>query len=359
MRHSRDLVEIAAAMSLLLAACGGDADDESEDTTTPTSAAVEDTAVGLDGDAIDTVDEPSSEPAATVGTTAEPTSVFAMSAREISASVEAPTAIGTNVAAGFNAPDRELYLAQFHLGARVIDPIVPSLNPSVGAFFSSFGAAGTLCESWPIDAVYVNTGGALTAGSCNGIYRDLPDAGQLPTKPRVIRHLPISDGLATELMHRIGLEAARTLPMETAAAIGFADPERRGTDLAGQAATAEDFIDRLESAWATADPDALAQLYQYQSSRHDGFAGDRQSRQEIKDWYALLFETYPDLTLEVTEGFASGLGPGATHDLTMTAGGDNCTMRIGAVWDLDDEGLIADEYVYYDPHTVLACGWAR
>ncbi|MFW2333303.1 nuclear transport factor 2 family protein [Ilumatobacter sp.] len=282
-----------------------------------------------------------------------------MTAQEISDSIEAPRAIGTNVATGLNAPDRELYLAQFQPGAEVIDPIVPHYTPRVESFFSEFGAAGTLCESWPVDAVYVNTGGALTVGSCDGFYRDLPDADQYPAKPRVVRQLPIIDGLATGLMHRMDLEAASTFPVETAIAIGFPDPETVGADHAEQAATADDFINRLESAWATADPNTLASLYQDQAARHDGYAGDMQAPREIVDWYTRLFDAYPDLTLEVTEGFASGCGPAATYDLTMTTGGDTCTMRVGAVWDLDDDGLIADEYVYYDPETVLACGWAR
>ena len=176
-------------------------------------------------------------------------------------------------AIGLDTPDRELYAAQFQPGARVVDPIVPSLTPSVGSFFSEFGAAGLLCDHWPVDAIYVNADGALTSGSCDGMYRDLPDTGQFPAKPRVVRQLPISDGLATGLMHRIGLETASTSAWETVVAIG--------------------------------------------------------------------------------------LGPAATYDLTMTAGGDTCTMRLGAVWDLDDDGLIADEYVYCGPETVLACGWAQ
>ena len=307
------------------------------------------TACGSDGE----------DPERGAATTKEPIPVFSVPAPEISDSIEGPRAIGTNVAAGLNGLDRELYMAQFRPGAVVIDPVVPSLKPSVGGFFSQFGAAGQLCESWPVEAVYVNIGGVLTVGSCDGLYRDLPDADQLPTTPRVVRHLPISDGLATRLMHRIGLEAASDYAVETVVAIGFPDPEQTGADLAGQAATAEDFTDRLESAWATADPNAVAGLYEDLVTRHDGYVGDMQSRQEISDWSALLFDAYPDLTLAVTEIFASGRGPAATYDLTMTSAGDSCTMRVGAVWNLDDEGLITEEFVYYDPETVLTCGWAR
>jgi hypothetical protein len=285
--------------------------------------------------------------------------VFALPAQEISATIETSRAIGTNVATGLNAPDREQYVAQFHPRARVIDPIVPSLKPSIGEFFSSFGAAGLLCERWPVDAAYVNAGGVLTVGSCDGLYRDLPDAGQLPTGPRVVRHLPISDGRATGLMHRIGLEAASTFARETVVAIGFFDRERVVADLVAEAVTAEDFIDRFESAWETTDPDALGRLYDDRATRHDGYAADKQARQEIVAWYRLLFDAHPDLTLVVSEGFASGLGPAATYELTMDGGGAACVMRIGSVWDLDDEGLILDEYVYYDPETVLACGWAQ
>lgn len=240
----------------------------------------------------------------------------------------------------------------------MIDPIVPNLQPSVESFFPEFGAAGTLCESWPVDAIYVNTGGALTAGSCDGVYRDLPEAGQFPTKPRVVRQLPIGDGLATGLMHRMGLETASSLrgrplsPSDFRIRTGSRLLSRTRPPPPTTSSTDSNRLGRQQT------PPLLLRSTTIKPSA-DGYASDTQARQGIVDWYTRLFDTYPDLALVVTEGFASGLGPAATYDLTMTTGGDTCTMRVGAVWNLDDDGLIADEYVYYDPETVLACGWAQ
>jgi hypothetical protein len=71
MRYTKGAIAIAAAMSLLLAACGEDADDASGDTTAPTDVAVEDTATSPD-DAASEVDEPSPTVSAPVsGTRAE------------------------------------------------------------------------------------------------------------------------------------------------------------------------------------------------------------------------------------------------------------------------------------------------
>jgi hypothetical protein len=76
-----------------------------------------------------------------------------------------------------------------------------------------------------------------------------------------------------------------------------------------------------------------------------------------------LFEAFPDLRVRDIVAYASGLGPAATYTLTMTVGDDPCLMGPGTVWDLDrlardqdEQALVVDEYVYYDPKTVLDCG---
>ena len=106
------------------------------------------------------------------------------------------------------------------------------------------------------------------------------------------------------------------------------------------------------------DHDEVAQLYAVDAHRYDGYSGDRDGQQAIADWHEHLFDTRPDLTVDVSEVFASGLGPAALYTITAAVDDTPCTMRLGSVWDLDDQGLITDEYVYYDPDTVLTCGWA-
>lgn len=296
-------------------------------------------------------------------TVSERVELFALSESQVLAGVEVPIAIGTNVAVGLSEPDRDQYLAQFHTGAVVIDPIVPALTPSVSLFYEEFGRAGELCESWPLDEVYVNLGGALTSGSCDGFYRTMPDAEEFPRAPRLLRHLPISEGLATGLAHRYEVTSVAPHAVPFVVRIGFADSH--GADVLAQIAQAEGFLDQLESAWEAGDPGGLAALYAAEATRRDGFAADRSGRGGIADWYGLVLDALPGVEMAIIEEFASGLGPGARYELTWeTSDEERCSMRLAAVWDLDEDGLIVEEHTYYHPEDlyhpddVLACGWA-
>ncbi len=339
----RTVAFTVALVVVLTTGCGdGDRDTSPEETVTLDTVDVPESAMGSEGE-----DEG----------VAEPASVFVLPAEAIVDSVEVPTSIGTNVADGLSMSDGELFLAQFHSDARVIDPIVPTLTPSMTMFYGAFGRAGTLCESWPLDDVYVNQRGVLTSGSCEGFYRTLPDAAELPTGVRLLRHLPISDGLATGLMHRYEASFAATHPEQSVVPIGF--PASRGADVVAQTALTDEFLDRLQAAWDARDPAAIGALYADEATRHDGFTADQQGRQPIADWYARLFDAHPDAEMTITEEYAGGLGPGARYALTMTtAGGEACTMQVATVWRTNDDGQIEHEYVYYDPDTVLTCGWA-
>lgn len=340
----RTLSFTVALLVAFAAGCGDDRDRGTslDETATKDTAEVPESAAGSEGQT-----EGGSEPAL----------VFALRAEEILDSVEMPTAIGTNVAHGLSMTDRDLFLAQFHSDATVIDPIVPTLTPTMTDFYGAFGRAGTLCESWPLENVYVNQGGVLTSGSCEGFYRTLPDAAELPSGVLLLRHLPISDGLATGLRHRYEASFAATHPEESVVPIGF--PASRSANVVAQTALTEAFLDRLQSAWDARDPAAFGALYTDGATRHDGFTADQQGRQQIADWYALLFDAYPDVEMTITEGYAGGLGPGALYALTMTtADGEACTMQVAAVWHINNDDLIEHEYVYYDADSVLMCGWA-
>lgn len=340
------LVLTVALVGVVAAGCGEDDDREGLRDESGTTGATQ----------VDRVAESASESDGQGEGATELGSVFDVSAEEISRRIEVPTAIGLNVARGLSMPDQELFLAQFRPDAKVTDPIVPTLTPTMAAFYRMFGRAGMLCESWPLDDVYVNRGGALTVGSCEGFYRTLPDAAELPTGVRLVRHLPISDGLATGMMHRYEASFAATHPEQSVLPIGF--PASRSADVLAQTAVTGEFLARLQSAWDSRDPAEIGAIYADRATRHDGFVADRQGREQIADWHALLFDVHPSADLAITEEYASGLGPGALYTLTMQAEGAACTMELAAVWDLDDDGLIENEYVYYDAGTVLSCGWA-
>jgi hypothetical protein len=301
-------------------------------------------AVGCGGD--DTGDGASSPP------------MFGMSADEITATFDRSIDLGTNVNTALESNDFDLFMAQFQPGAKVIDPIDPSLTPAVGIWFRSFRG---LCSHWGLEEVLVNQGGSLAASTCEDFYLDQEPvdtgASPAPRTLRGVRHLTISDGLATELMHRLDAETLEAHPTDTVLVIGF--PESRSADVSGFVAGGGDFIARFESAWASRDAETIAALYSPRAIREDAYVGDLQGTTELTRWLAALVDRYPDIALTTEAVFASGRGPAAIYALTMTDAGHMCSMRLGSVWDLDDDGLVDREFVYYDPDTVFSCGWSR
>jgi SnoaL-like domain len=284
--------------------------------------------------------------------------VFGMSASEIESTFDVAVAVGTGVNEGLDANDGELFLSQFQPGARVIDPIVPSLTPSVADFFFAFQS---LCTRWLTDEVLVNLDGSLSVGDCAGFYDaisgdDAATSSALPDGLPAVRHLPISDGLASELMHRLDADTVGQYPVETVTIIGF--PESRAQDVTSQVGAAEEFIARFEAAWASEQPESVAALYSGDAVRHDGYVGDLAGQAELIGWVSSVLDQYPDVAATTESLYSSGRGPAAVYQLTMTVNGDACSMRVGSVWDLDAQGLIEQEFVYYDIDSIFDCGWA-
>lgn len=279
--------------------------------------------------------------------------VFRMSADEMASTFEAPTRLATEVEAGIVNDDLERFLASFTPSAVVIDPIDPSLTPSVGGWFRAFG---DLCSTTTLDGVFVNVDGALTAGTCSGFYRIL-DEPALPETMLYVRHQPIADRQATELMHRLDADVVGAHPVETVVRIGFG--ESRGAELSEHTAVAEDVGERFERAWSSSETPDVAGLYAPDARRHDAYVGELAGFDGIAGWMESVRERYPFLSVTIDSLYASGLGPAAIYELTMAPDGEGCAMRVASVWNLSEGGLIDHEHVYYDAETIFSCGWAE
>lgn len=126
--------------------------------------------------------------------------------------------------------------------------------------------------------------------------------------------------------------------------------------------------ERYAAAWTSGDRDAVAGLYADDATRRDGLAGvDAAGIDAIVAEAGRWFEALPDATWRVRVSFAEpgvpqqvgepaeryGDQAGAVFGLVH----DACTVDIGILLDLDDNGAITQERVYYDPATLRACGW--
>ena len=111
-------------------------------------------------------------------------------------------------------------------------------------------------------------------------------------------------------------------------------------------------------AWGSGSAETVAALYAADAVRHDGLAGleavgVEEIAAEADRWAAVL----PGATWTVQVPFGDRFGDRVGAVLEVTH--DGCTVVVGALLDLDDDGLITHERVHYDPATLRACGWVN
>jgi hypothetical protein len=124
------------------------------------------------------------------------------------------------------------------------------------------------------------------------------------------------------------------------------------------------------AAWASGELDAVAGLYADDATRRDGLAGvDAAGIVAIVAEAGPWFEALPGATWRVRVPFAEpgvpqqagypvepyGDQAGAVFELVH----DGCSVEIGILFDLNDDGAIREERVHYDPATLRACGWGN
>lgn len=111
-------------------------------------------------------------------------------------------------------------------------------------------------------------------------------------------------------------------------------------------------------AWGSGSAEAIAALYADDAVRHDGLAGlDAIGVEEITAEAERWSTALPSATWTVQVPFGDRFGDrvGAVFEVIH----DGCAVVVGALFDLDDDGLISHERLHYDPATLRACGWVN
>lgn len=277
--------------------------------------------------------------------------LFVMSEDEIDSAIVATTAVARTVGESLATGDQALYESVDDEGAYIIDPIVSSLRP---AWYEYWYLFQRLCEATTVDEMFSNADGAASTGACDGFFAGLGES--LPAAPSALRHLTMPAGLVHTLIHLLDVDEFGSHPRETSDAIGF-NPSR-AEDVTAQVNAAHHFIDGYVAAWQSGDAVAISALFTDEGGRYDPFAGLTGGRPDTDAWISALLERYDTVDLEVESLYFSALGPGAVVTIELSGLAGSCNRRMALVWEVDEAGAILKESVFYEPGTVLSCGWA-
>ena len=125
-------------------------------------------------------------------------------------------------------------------------------------------------------------------------------------------------------------------------------------------------ISSYASTWSSGDPKSVAEMYANDAVRHDSlFEENQQGTKAIKDFAESFFTTYPDVQWTSNETF----GEKPVEDKPQAVGSSfkiEVTNPSGIPCDLEAvvllyvlEGKIIQEDIYYEPDSLIQCGWAE
>jgi hypothetical protein len=117
------------------------------------------------------------------------------------------------------------------------------------------------------------------------------------------------------------------------------------------------------TAWSSGEPEEVGSLYDPQAVRIDTLFGEtEQGSPAIKEFAANFFAWYPDISIGLQKTIRLGRQHiGGVYEIRISDQvGQPCVVRaiILQKRTLDDNYII-NESVYYQPDTLIACGWAR
>lgn len=125
----------------------------------------------------------------------------------------------------------------------------------------------------------------------------------------------------------------------------------------------EEILADYVAAWSSGDPGRVASIYAQNAVREDHLYGERQQgRQSIEDYARNFFSWYPDIRLEPVLLF-SERNPGTIEGgilkfPVLDQDGQPCAVSVAVLLEPLEE-KIQTERIYYDPESLVACGWAR
>ncbi len=141
------------------------------------------------------------------------------------------------------------------------------------------------------------------------------------------------------------------------------------SEAGGGARFYEEVLQGYEQAWSSGDPQAVVALYAPDAARHDALFGDDQTGpSSIQKSAASFFAWYPGVRFERLQSFQLALSTpvkvGGVYVIhALDRAGKSCNVRAIILLEapiLEDSsaGKLINEWLFYEPDSLIACGWA-
>ncbi len=123
-------------------------------------------------------------------------------------------------------------------------------------------------------------------------------------------------------------------------------------------------LSTYQMAWSSGDPQVVGALYSSDTVREDTLFGERQEGQAaIRSFAKSYTGWYPGVLWDLSLAFGEGQGDspvtGGLYTVQATdLEGQPCIVQV-AVLLQTSENLISHETIFYEPQSLIRCGWAR
>ncbi len=127
---------------------------------------------------------------------------------------------------------------------------------------------------------------------------------------------------------------------------------------------ARSLLSSYQAAWSSGDATAVGQLYTSDAVREDMLFMERQEGQKaIAAFARTFFSWYPGVQWNISLEFGEGRGDtpitGGLYTINITdLAGQPCKVKM-AVLLQTAENLVTHEILYYEPQSLIKCGWAQ
>lgn len=117
------------------------------------------------------------------------------------------------------------------------------------------------------------------------------------------------------------------------------------------------------AAWSSGDPSSVGVLYAPYAVREDSvFAESQEGRAAIETYASHFFDWYPgaawDLVLPFGDSAADPTMMGGIFAVTPEAQGESCQVLAAVLLEASD-GQVTHESMYYEPESLIKCGWVE
>jgi len=127
---------------------------------------------------------------------------------------------------------------------------------------------------------------------------------------------------------------------------------------------ASSLLSSYQSAWSYGDQQAVSELYSSDAVREDSLFGEMQpGREAIGSFAKSFFAWYPGARWSLSMGFGEGRG-----DSPKTGGlfvirvngldGQPCDVRAGVLLQTAEDQIVHED-LFYEPQSLIKCGWVR